>query len=1117
MKFDRISKTYQVTNLEEVEIFNGSTAIAVSGARTQFPLKWSPNIVLDKYSVEIGDVDVLKNEYRVETVKTVTADGSARYSGLLTFVTPPAVGTTVQIRYQKNFDHLAATDRINFYYNPKTGQTGKDLSQLMTGIDYGGVTVTGLDFGNDFGWDASPWYSDVWDLTAPSFEDYTVLVADSDPETYTFRLPYVPADGEVINIYVSTYDLENENYLTPVRIDDPDYLTITQKNQNAIMTSFTGDGEIDLIALPPGAALSVNDRVIFRKIDSDGSIPAKEDSYDTLLMGGSTESNTTNTLVAPNTVNGVYYTATGFNPDDITLDGDDFVTAMTSHAPEEIVPGQVMDTLAIKVYTRPAGGVPNMLFKTHFSNGTQTDFTIGQYFQNKNAVIVKVGNEVKQLDIDYTIDYQNNLVKFLTAPAINSAVTILSINFSAANILDLDYFVADGSTTEYITKAPWLSTVNATVLVNGDVFPYEIFSTNSEYTDDANNSWISRVGIKFLIPPPVGAVVNYMIDNADVEQTACVVKSEMVDYTLSEDTYTLINPVGTNQPFEPNVLVKTGNTILKAPSYEYFTLEKENERNKLTYELKDSKYQELSLVATDFKVYLDGNVLLLNQDYTVEFNYPNPYYILDTANLTAEGFGYAVDDILIVESGDIGTIGRPARLQVTGINSGGDPTGFIRDVEVLDPGLYLTPPTFPLTTTGGTGIDAIVNGTFVLTEDLSRYAVKLRPRVFVENKNMVIGITKNSDYEFVSSNVIRFTRPLVSVPFVEIISFYNHNVLNVNRTIDTFDQTPVLASNSPEFYEFTGKFNGVFKLASTVTSGDFVWVIKNGELLANRVDYYLEDDFQTVRLEVTPSDTDVVQLIAFANTVVSDDFGYMQFKDIVNRVHYKRLNKDKTTRLTTPLKQFDKDIVVEDGSILDIPAPLSNLPGIIEINGERIEYFAKNGNILSQLRRATLGTGSPTEHAVGTIVQNLGLSETIPYKDEYVVETLISDGVTDTITLPFEISKDDIEIFVGGYRLKKHSYVLYKHTEYPYSPAVPISNDDSVDPVGTRKEGDEKLPPEFTTTSNAIELTTVPPEGIRIVVVKKQGRLWNDLGKRLANSNNSIAKFVKAAKAVWPN
>lgn len=1095
MKFDRISKTYQVTTLEQVEIFNGSTVIAVSGSRTQFPLQWSPNIVLDTYSVEIDNVDVLKNEYQVATVETIVDDGSVKYSGLLTFAVPPAAGTTVQIRYQKNFEHLSATDRINFYYNPKTGQTGKDLSQLMTGIDYGGVTVTGMDFDNTFGWDAAPWFSDVWDSTSFDFEDYIVLISDSDPATYMFRLPYVPAQTEIINVYISKFDLDNQRYLTPVRIDDLDYLTINQKNQNAIMTSFTGDGEIDLVALPPTAALVVNDKVIFRKITSDGSVPPKEDDYDTVLTGGDLS----------------YATATGFNPDDIILDGDDFVTPMTSHAPEEIVPGQVMDTLAIKVYTRPTGGVPNMLFKTYFGNGDQTDFTIGQHFQNKNAVIVKVGDQIKQLAIDYTIDYQNNLVIFSTAPSINLAVTILSINFSSANILDLDYFVADGTTTEYITKAPWLITANATVLVNGDVFPYEIFSTDNEYTDNTNNSWISRVGIKFLTAPPAGAIVNYMIDRSDTEQTACVVKSEMINYTLSEDTYNLINAVGTNKPFEPNVLVKTGNTILKSPSYEYFTMVKENEKNKLIYELKDSKYQKMLLVAADFKVYIEGNLLTLNQDYTVDFNYPNPYYILDESTVTATGSEYTINDILTVVGGNVGTIGRHARLQVTGIISSNGSTGFIREVEVIDPGLYLTPPEFPLITTGGSGSDARINGTFELTEDLSRYAIKLRSKVFAKDKNLTIGVTKNADYEFLSDKVIRFTQPLYSVPFVEVISFYNHNILNVNRTIDTFDQSPVLAINSPEFYEFTGKFMGVFKLPSTVASGNFVWVIKNGELLANLVDYYLENDFQTIKLEVAPSQTDIVQIIAFANTVVTDDFGYMQFKDIVNRVHYKRLNRDKSTKLAASLKQFDKTIELENALVLDTPITFSNTPGIIEINGERIEYFVKHGNTLSQLRRATLGTGSPAEHSVGTVVQNLGLSETIPYKDEFLTETFIADGVTTNIVLPSKfyqdiahsspvVNKDQIEVFVGGYRLKKNQYTLYTDTAFPYSP-----------------QGDTVQPAEFLIDGVNLQLSHTPSAGVKIIVVRKQGSLWNDLGKRLANSNNSVAKFVKATKAVWPN
>ena len=53
----------------------------------------------------------------------------------------------------------------------------------------------------------------------------------------------------------------------------------------------------------------------------------------------------------------------------------------------------------------------------------------------------------------------------------------------------------------------------------------------------------------------------------------------------------------------------------------------------------------------------------------------------------------------------------------------------------------------------------------------------------------------------------------------------------------------------------------MFRLRSTVPSGNFVWVIKNGELLINDLDYYLENDYQTVRLKEYQSTDDIIQLI----------------------------------------------------------------------------------------------------------------------------------------------------------------------------------------------------------------------------------------------------------------
>lgn len=101
---------------------------------------------------------------------------------------------------------------------------------------------------------------------------------------------------------------------------------------------------------------------------------------------------------------------------------------------------------------------------------------------------------------------------------------------------------------------------------------------------------------------------------------------------------------------------------------------------------------------------------------------------------------------------------------------------------------------------------------------------------------------------------------------------------------------------------------------------------------------------------------------------------------------------------------------------------------------------------MGRLRRGTLGTGAPIVHKIGTFVQDIGYSETMPYIETSVIEQIISDG-TNIVPLKFTPMKDivdngysytptsnwtyqtgfvsnipsgymqadDIEVFVGGY------------------------------------------------------------------------------------------------------
>jgi hypothetical protein len=228
----------------------------------------------------------------------------------------------------------------------------------------------------------------------------------------------------------------------------------------------------------------------------------------------------------------------------------------------------------------------------------------------------------------------------------------------------------------------------------------------------------------------------------------------------------------------------------------------------------------------------------------------------------------------------------------------------------------------------------------------------------------------------------------------------------------------------------------------------------------------------------------------------------MQFKDMLNRVHYRRISQNRTTFLTEDLHYYDKQIVIDDPTCLNKPRIDLNDPGVIYVNGERIEYFIKTGNILSQLRRGTWGTGIATVHAKFQEVLDISSTEKVPYQD--IEETTVwppkeyPDALLDSthlIELPYVPNKDSIEVFVGGTRQRKDPYKLHNPMLHPESP-----------------EGDEEYPADFTVDNlnPQIRLENIPTtSGVRIQVIRKTLTVWNDLGKNLADSTNNVAYFLK--------
>ena len=304
---------------------------------------------------------------------------------------------------------------------------------------------------------------------------------------------------------------------------------------------------------------------------------------------------------------------------------------------------------------------------------------------------------------------------------------------------------------------------------------------------------------------------------------------------------------------------------------------------------------------------------------------------------------------------------------------------------------------------------------------------------------------------------------------------------------------------------FVGNPRRTFKLDRPVLDSAYVWVtinVSGSELiLTNEVDYQMLPDHMTVLVSdaYTIAPTDSVVIMSFASPTVSNEvLGYRIFNDILGRTSYKRLSNLNSTYLTQPLTFADTSINVADATVLTPPDIDANIPGVVLIDGERIEFFEIQGNSLTQLKRGTLGTSPAQYLEYGTKVIDQGTYQTLPVSADpvlvqntftnaslgntYVISTTTvvggwynsitsstvkCDGIkfitTATLgTLPYDPytgdlkygvrtysvstasieAKDQVQVYYGGYQLRKN--VSYWHdTTVAY---------DSIDPsqiVGT--------------------------------------------------------------------
>ncbi len=543
LRFDRISKHGSFTTFSQQETITsqGNTAV--------FDLKYPPTRDKSKFTVFIDNNIILPNLYTV-TIFTKEIDGYTVLSGRIKFTSVPKKGAIIRIDYEKNDSIYDSVDRINKFYSPDAGMIGKNKEQLMTGIDFGGVIIQGSSFNATGGWDALPWYSDSWDSVEQN-SDYYVI---ADGSTTSVELPFTPKNGQAINVYIKRGDFSTlpDRIGRFTRIDDPFYdvydgSTVQANGRTsappaAIMKTFVGNGTNKIVDLPIALHTQAGDILIFRSSDSDGTVIISDSNVlDTNLSGGNL-----------NNTNSIYTTATGKTVDEIVVYGEKFISPSQVPAPEENIPGQVLDSVSIKVFNSVNIGSTNVLSKVYFGNGVDRKFSIGQSILDFKSVIVYL-DKIKQivtLDKYDTVanawvNLEDNTVEFLIPPPPGLPVEIVSFGPGGYGILDYVEFVGDGNTRFFVTNARFKDTSKVIATVNGlDVSV--VFIDAGTVLNNTNNT-----AIEFAGAPDAGDEIRILVlgglGNPLLQKEAIRINQQTIIYDGSTRTYALDNFVNSTQ------------------------------------------------------------------------------------------------------------------------------------------------------------------------------------------------------------------------------------------------------------------------------------------------------------------------------------------------------------------------------------------------------------------------------------------------------------------------------------------------------------------------------------------------------------------------------------------
>ena len=362
---------------------------------------------------------------------------------------------------------------------------------------------------------------------------------------------------------------------------------------------------------------------------------------------------------------------------------------------------------------------------------------------------------------------------------------------------------------------------------------------------------------------------------------------------------------------------------------------------------------------------------------------------------------------------------------------------------------------------------------------------------------VVLSVLTNAEFSVVDSTnlVINDSVIIAGGDYIDIVTYSNHDAAKIRTKVysglaaTALSVTPAFDSgpfDGPEGYDGTTTVNVVVpKISLEYEHGtsNNVFVYKNGILQFAGSDYFLVDAGTAILFNntVIVLDTDIITITEFTESIQTGMMGFRIFKNLIDQTNYYRISFENSTKLDTDLGILDTEICVVDASILSAPNPISNAPGFVFINGERIGYWERDltENKLKRLFRASGGTGAPLTHPAGEQVVSAGEDQAVPV----------------------EYDSDIVIRWAPGKAVLTDNYVLYEGLIYQATTGF-------------------TLPNEFTTTNLILRAQfrdktwyEIIPGG-QLDVTSTLVVLTN--GEGLQDTNTGQANFVRAKTAILP-